>query len=116
MSRTRYVVSLPHTVVIDTSACEENYNLSLNDWVKLVSRRRDYIVPTAYKFRWHHGDNINVSRCELHGRFVCDDIGCMSVNLCVSCYPVFHCTMEEFKKLFRIGKQGWCISSVVNVL
>ena len=112
MNRTRYVVRLPHTVVIDTS---ENYNLSLSDWVKRV-RSDDARVSRVYKFKWHHGDNINVSHCELFGRFGCDDQGCMSVNLCVSCYPVFYCSMEEFMKLFRIGKQGWCISSVVNVL
>ena len=115
MSRTRYVVRLPHTVVIDTTVCEDNYNLSLSDWVKLVSRRERYIAPRMYKFKWHHGDNINVDRCELHGKFMIDDRGCISVNLCISCYPVVHCTMEEFTKLFRIGKQGWCISSVVNV-
>lgn len=113
MNKTRYVVRLPHTVVIEVSVCEENYNLSLRDWVKGL---RSYdIVPRSYKFKWHHGDNINVSRCELFGRFSCDDRGCMSVNLCVSCYPTFYCSMEEFMKLFRIGNQGWCISSVINV-
>ena len=116
MNKTRYVVRLPHTVVIDTSICEENHNLSLSDWVKMVSGRDYYIAPDMYRFKWHNGDNINVSRCELHGRFTYDGRGRMSVNLCVSCYPVFHCTMEEFMKLFRIGNRGWCISSVVNVL
>ena len=115
MNKTRYVVRLPHTVVIDASVCEENYNLSLSDWVKCLIRD-DASAPRTYKFNWHNGDNINVSRCELFGRFARDARGCMSVNLCVSCYPVFHCSMEEFMKLFRIGKQGWCISSIVNVL
>lgn len=116
MNKTRYVVRLqPQAVVIETSLCEENCNLSLSDWVKRV-RSDDASAPRTYKFRWHHGDNVNVSRCELFGNFARDDRGCMAVNLCVSCYPVFHCTMEEFMKLFRIGKQGWCIGSVVNVL
>ena len=115
MNRTRYVVRLPHIVVIYTSVREENCNLSLSDWVKRL-RSGDDSAPRTYKFNWHHGDNINVSRCELFGRFARDDRGGMSVNLCVSCYPVFHCSMEEFMKLFRIGNKGWCISSVVNVL
>lgn len=115
MNKTRYVVRLPHTVVIDTSCLEENDNLSLSDWVKRV-KSDDGSVSRSYRFNWHDGDNINVDHCTLSGRFTCDDRGCMSVNLYVSFYPVFHCTMEEFKKLFRIGNSGWCISSVVNVL
>lgn len=115
MNKTRYVVRLPHTVVIDTSVCEENCNLSLHDWVKRV-KSADDSVPRSYLFKWHHGDNINVDICALFGKFIWDARGCMSVNLYVSCYPVFHFTMEEFMKLFRIGNQGWCISSVVNVL
>lgn len=115
MNKIRRVVRLPHTVVIETSVCEENYNLSLSDWVKRV-RSNDVSVPREYNFKWHDGDNVNIDRCSLHGVFERDDRGCMSVNLCISCYPVFYCTMEEFMKLFRIGNQGWCISSVVNVL
>lgn len=116
MSKTRHVVRLPHAVVvIDTSVCEENCNFSLSDWVKRV-RSYDDSVQRTYKFKWCPGDNINVDRCELRGRFSCDDQGRMSVHLCLSCYPVFYCTMEEFMKLFRIGNSGWCISSVVNVL
>lgn len=116
MNRTRYVVRLPHTVVvIDTSVCEANYNLSLSDWVKRV-RSGDDSVPFMYKFKWHHGANINVDCCELYGKFVRSLGNTIAVSLCVSHYPVVYYTMEEFMKLFRIGNSGWCISSVVNVL
>lgn len=119
MNKTRYVVRLqqPQAVVIETSMCAENYNLSLSEWVKRV-RSNDADMPREYNFKWHDGDNVNVDRCELYGVFklVGDRDRRMAVNLCVSCYPVFHCTMEEFMKLFRIGNSGWCISSVVNVL
>lgn len=115
MSKTRYVVRLPHTVVIDTSVCEENYNLSLSDWVKRV-RSGDDSVSFMYKFKWHHGDNINVDRCALCGKFIHSLDDTIAVNLYVSQYPVVYYTMEEFMKLFRIGNSGWCISSVVTVL
>lgn len=116
MNKTRYVVRLPHTVVIDTSVCEENCNLSLHDWVKRV-KSDDDSVSRAYLFKWCHGDNINVDICALFGRFMSVNRGAtISMSLCVSYCPVLYYTMEEFMKLFRIGKQGWCISSVVNVL
>ena len=118
MSKNRYVVRLqPQAVVIDASACEENYNLSLSDWVKRI-RNDDARVPRVYKFKWHHGENINVDRCELYGRFLSETNrgATVSMSLCVSHYPVLYYTMEEFMKLFRIGNQSWCISSVVNVL
>lgn len=117
MSKTRYVVRLqPQVIVIEISDCEENC-ISLSDWVKRV-RNGDARVPCTYKFKWHHGENINVDSCELHGRFTyATSRGApISMDLCVSHYPVLYYTMEEFMKLFRLGKQGWCISSVVNVL
>lgn len=116
MNKTRYVVRLPQAVVIDTSVCEENCNLSLIEWVMRV--RRGDNVPRSYNFKWHNGDNANVDHCELFGRFTRETSrgDTMSVNLCVSMYPSYYCTMEEFMKLFRIGNQCWCISSVINVL
>lgn len=118
MGKTRYVVRLPQqvVVVIETSVCEENYNLSLSDWVKGV-RSSDDSVSFMYEFKWHHGDNINVDCCELYGRFVRSLDNTIAVGLCVSHYPVVYYTVEEFMKLFRIGKGnlGWCLSSVINV-
>lgn len=119
MNKARYVVRLSQqeAVVIETSVGEENCNLSLIDWVKRV-RSDDDSAPCVYRFKWHHGDNINVDYCELYGKFIreTDRGATISMNLCVGHYPVVYYTMEEFMKLFRIGNSGWCLSGVINVL
>lgn len=116
MSKTRYTIKLPGPglVVIDTSEYEENSHLPLVDWV-WRTKRGDSSMPREYMFKWYHADNVN-ARVRLYGTFTCRRGGTVSVNLWVSDYPAYCCTLGEFMNLLRIGRQGWCISSLVNVL
>lgn len=106
-----YVIRLrevQHPIVI--SVCEDTFK----SWIDSVHRKQ--ISARSYMFNWQDGTCLNANYCNLMGRFIVSDAGGIEVNLCISCYRSTYCSIDEFMELFRIGKQGWCISSVVNVL
>lgn len=106
-----YVIRLrevQHPIVI--SVREDTFKL----WIDSV--RRKPIIDSSYMFNWQDGTCLDANYCNLMGKFIVSDAGDIEVNLYISCYRRTYCSLDEFMKLFRIGKQGWCISSVVNVL